>query len=1682
MQDKSGDRDIVIRRLAEDLIGPHADEEELSARPSDVYLTGILWPRCTAMSGEDDERLGTADVGSGEENDGENDAVKTKSTQKPSVAGISFSASSAGTPHVRVICSFATYQRVTHENTGDTWVRKSHRVEVPHLSLSPGSTPDIPLAELDENLPKVFLKGRCIHAEGAVLSTLSLVNLVDAEQDRNAVEAALLFQTAIRIEPCDDSTRLVPKPRRAAKSVYREQERDGLTDQISDEESGELLYRNVWEFAVGHICSAEWDVSDQAVGAQPTARWVGTTWLPSVIVEGVDPNGHPFFSELGGPRQSFDPLSTEALANADTTTLYKGLQVFCEAYCRWIQVQRARLVDTEDVSCELKYVAEAHLDRCEEALERMRRSVDELAANPRLRRAFQLANFAMHLQHSWDSSKSHLGTLRWRPFQLGFLLLSAPSSVDRGHPHREVMDLLWFSTGGGKTEAYLALIACIAVYRRLSGDPHDHSGVCALMRYTLRLLTTQQFVRSSAMIVALEAIRSGQVDAPEGLPLHGEEPFSIGLWVGGGATPNRREDAYASSEGLSEVASPEQLTHCPACSKKLKWSIESATSSIVPECTNSRCTIYGTLPVFTVDDDVYDNRPTLLIGTVDKFAQIVREPRTNSLFGVSDGSPPDLIIQDELHLISGPLGTIAGVYEAAFDLMFSARGYRTKIIGSTATIRRASEQVLALFDREVFQFPPPAIDHDDSGFAVRDRRPEAIGRRYFGVTTVGRSAKFTLQAAAGSLLQTAFGAFSDDARRDAYWTLTGYFNSLRELGGALVLMQDDVTASIASYAKGREEEKRSLSDVEELTSRRTQEEIRDMLSKLDSEVGSPGVVDAVLATNMVSVGMDISRLGLMLVNGQPKTIAEYIQSTSRVGRGEVGGLVLSVLNNAKARDRSHFETFCSWHRTLYRDVEATSVTPFASRARDKALHAALVAAVRHLVSGMLDSPRMDDGAEDEARAIIARIVDRAKRIDPEETSVQRELERRVDSWKARAPEVYWSDFKGDESLLQNAERAAARRVASRDTGAAWPTLNSMRTVEAGTPFRMASFLNAEKKIRIGNDLQDLRRSAVVSTFGPGSVVDFRVGGGAVSGIAAGLEEWDHSFPLTGGLSHPQVIREARLQKKLGIKGFRTPPVIADWSRNGSQDKRRLVVVRFPKWLQCPSCNTLKPEKQWMWDPGKAYRYCSKCTEETRGGNKVFVIPVRFVMACKNGHVDEFPWDRWVRHKQDCPAVSSENRRHHPGLILQSERPGLAGLILSCPKCGARRSMDGVFSKKSWEKGQECRGKRPWLADADEKCSETPRAVQRGASNLYFAVTESALSIPPWSDRLQEALGGHWSSFANLDDLSDLEKYIKFAMEGNLEGILEELGMSLEELAEEIRTRIALDGQLQTDDLRPAEYRQFVARPSSSRTPDTDFEIRCETVAEKIVRWGVSRVVRAVRLREVRAIRGFTRINPPGDLNSPEVARLSRETLPWLPAIEVRGEGIFLALDEKRLSEWERQSAVEECVLECEKKHQEDWGMRYGDDTNPPQPITPRYMLCHTLAHALMRQLTIECGYSSASLQERIYAGTGDEPMAGLLIYTATTDSDGTLGGLERQGKTGRFEGILQRAIEAIEWCSSDPLCSTNMMGAINNYSHSVCHACCLVPETSCESFNSFLARALLIDSEFGFFSDMLRRT
>lgn len=580
------------------------------------------------------------------------------------------------------------------------------------------------------------------------------------------------------------------------------------------------------------------------------------------------------------------------------------------------------------------------------------------------------------------------------------------------------------------------------------------------MRYTLRLLTVQQFERASRLIMACEHLRRAH---PAEL---GSEPFSIGLWVGNNATPAKVLDARKDPQ---EARKAQQLARCPACNqKKLRWDAEKARNSpeYLVECTNTACPTHGwRLPIWTIDEDVYRARPSLVIGTLDKFAQIVRSPNTHAFFAGA-GGPPELIIQDELHLIAGPLGTVAGVYECAIDLLCRRNGIGPKILGSTATIRRARDQVRQLFDRDVAQFPPPVLDANDSCFAVID---DAVpGRLYVGVSTAGRSPKFMLQATCASLLQgAAEDAVVPPTARDPYWTLVAYFNSLRELGGALVMMQDDVLDSMRNYAALHGSAVRKLDEPMELTSRVAQEEIPSHLVALEQSYDpkKPGnaqhICAIVLATNMISVGVDVPRLGLMVVNGQPKTMAEYIQATSRVGRNRVAGLVVTLYNVGRPRDRSHFEAFRSWHQTLYREVEATSVTPFAPRARDRALHAPLVALARHLVPGMLTDTEITGPRRAQIDALIAEIVARTTRLDPSERdAVEDELRAFVDAWQKRGPiPHYWLDFKPDDSLLVSAETVAEHRAMGQHwTHSACATPNSMRDVEAQVQFRMAPVL------------------------------------------------------------------------------------------------------------------------------------------------------------------------------------------------------------------------------------------------------------------------------------------------------------------------------------------------------------------------------------------------------------------------------------------------------------------------------------------------------------------------------------------------------------------------------------------------------------------------------------------------
>jgi hypothetical protein len=759
-----------------------------------------------------------------------------------------------------------------------------------------------------------------------------------------------------------------------------------------DDRVADLQYRDVYEFAVGHGVSAEAQLE-----ADGKCFQVRTVWMPTAEVERIAPAG------ISGVELRIEELAK--LSNGNDASA--KLMPIVEQYRAWINEQKKKYHDLDEQRAE---TAHDLLTQAGYAADRIEAGINALKEDLVLC-AFKIANSAMAAAArrreamQRQTSPELLPAPVWRPFQLAFILMTLRSIVNPLHGERELVDLLFFPTGGGKTEAYLGLAAFTMIYRRLTHRGIRSAGMSVLMRYTLRLLTLDQLGRAAALMCALELEREKDREKL------GEWPFEIGLWVGSAATPNRMGHRGYNGPGADNTAysktmrfmrdernpSPIPLENCPWCGTKFT----SQSFRLVPNvtaptdlrvhCVNHKCEFTGDrwLPILGVDEPIYRRLPAFVIATVDKFAGLPWTGRTGTLFGFVDrydqegfygpcdprrGTSldgnllgPDLIIQDELHLISGPLGTIAGIYETAIDELASRivgeRKIRPKIVASTATVRRADSQIRALFERnEVAIFPPPGPDRRDSFFAKTDPPSASPARLYVGVAAQGRSLKVVLLRSSLALLSAAQTLYRHEGGRnnhqnpvDPYMTLLGYFNSLRELGGSRRIIEDEVRTRVAQYGRRRRLEPtdelfsdRTIQyDVLELTSRVSTAEVATNKRRLTQRFHENDRVDVALATNMISVGLDILRLGLMVVLGQPKTSAEYIQATSRVGRDPGRpGLIVTLLNIHKPRDRSHYERFCTYHATFYRAVEPMSVTPFSPRALDRALAAALVALSR----------------------------------------------------------------------------------------------------------------------------------------------------------------------------------------------------------------------------------------------------------------------------------------------------------------------------------------------------------------------------------------------------------------------------------------------------------------------------------------------------------------------------------------------------------------------------------------------------------------------------------------------------------------------------------------------------------------------------------------------------------------
>ena len=1171
-------RDDLEAMVLKELLGPGSPNEEIIESPGTRYFVGVLAPRKRAKAGAlpgpttvvspppaEDEEKTNDDILDGDDlalggkdttQDGTTDQAPAQDKALiPSSFGMTFSLNLEAT-ELQLSAGWGQYAKevseyLVSEKTGShrkVWKRfprgGTHRLKlVNDEKIAP--------ILIDPNCPEVTIQGKVRKRANHWSITLFLVN--EQQEPERLKDSAWVFQPELMAEGVDGAAVIHKR--------YTILELSGTDSAVKAENDLlAMLYRRHVEFAVGHGIGVHVDVSPDPNHAVR----VRTKIVPSFEIPRTTPPRpedaeiNPAFAKLEGL-----VLDMKLLAEANPKQYRPMLKPLLEAYQDWIDREEKRIADPAEGLASFKHAAQQAIARCRSTLKRIEFGLDLLDKDEKAAQAFQFMNRAMWLQrtHSIFAERVRRGDAKpdfalidiaenrsWYPFQLAFILLNLPGITMFDHPERSeapeaVADLLWFPTGGGKTEAYLGLTAYTLGLRRLQGTVEGRSGengVAVLMRYTLRLLTLQQFQRATALICACEDIRRTAMS--NGDNRWGKTPFRIGLWVGGSTTPNRTSDSDESvkaahgakpiSGGVGGVGSPHQLTNCPWCGTKIdpgkhikveKYS-EGAGRTLIycgakfGQCKFSMKESPGEgLPVIVVDEEIYRRLPSLLITTVDKFAQMPWNGSVQMLFGQVDGycerhgfrsphlasaseeleingvhrakgnapsakvlphnplRPPDLIIQDELHLISGPLGTLVGLYETAIDLLctweVNGKKIRPKVVASTATIRRAGDQVHALFLRNLNVFPPTGLEIGDNFFSLQRKSNEKTpGRKYIGVCAPGRRLKAALIRVYIAFLsagQVLFEKHGLDA--DPWMTLVGYFNSLRELGGMKRLVDDHVRTRLRKMAEcGLANRTLYTPDtVKELTSRLGSAAIPETLDLLESRFDPvileeikkrkaggefiPRPLDVLLATNMISVGVDVPRLGLMVVAGQPKTTAEYIQATSRVGRKHPG-LVCTVFNWARPRDLSHYETFEHYHTTFYKHVEALSVTPFSAGATSRGLAALLVSLVRQ--------PGIEFNSNDKAMLMatqrshqyvkdaIEAITRRAELIAGVEATleVRQELKHKMDLWQKRAQRTAQGSQLGYETKKDGVTVGLLRKP-SIDPWDEFTCLNSLRDVE-----------------------------------------------------------------------------------------------------------------------------------------------------------------------------------------------------------------------------------------------------------------------------------------------------------------------------------------------------------------------------------------------------------------------------------------------------------------------------------------------------------------------------------------------------------------------------------------------------------------------------------------------------------
>lgn len=1086
--------------------------------PSRRYAAGMLYPIdatvgevlindiLTTQDPDDEDARKKVDSETYNDTDVSEDIAVLNDERLPSSMGLTCNISK-DTKELKITITGGHYNsrdiKITGKGKKTWWFRQSliGELVLPIQELSQKRNSSYPVVlknNLGEKVTDLSFECliQCREIKNSYLTTITLTNRSVSKKKKASLADNLIFFQAMMTVETDEAGKFLNYPKHYERNLPMSEE----------EANDELLYRNKINYAFGHACSTTWEDTEEV-------RKISTTFLPTYETTSMTPNVE---FERNGVVEKISIKMIDIINCSNHRDLKKLLNPLLEAYNDWISMQEYEVLHLSE---KLQGAAKRNISLCRESLKRMHNGLNHLE-DPLAFKAFILANKAMLLQQV-NGKKTRIPSVKdlkisfnisyedavvpiddldglensWRAFQIAFFLMSIESFKIEESIDREIVDLIWFPTGGGKTEAYFGVAAFQMLYRRLKNK--EDAGVDVIMRYTLRLLTADQFQRSSRLICALELVRR------ENEQLLGKTQFSIGMWVGSKTSPNTFIAAKTEYANIRNKSSADSfvVNKCPWCGCKLGkikkdkqvyvLGYKAENKQFITHCLDKKCDFYEEIPVYFVDEAIYQKRPTFLIGTVDKFVQLTWKPEARALFGIDENGkqvidPPNLIIQDELHLISGPLGTLAGLYETVIEELctkkVNGKRIKPKIISATATIKEFEAQAKSLFGRSHSKlFPSPGLDIDDSFFAkvATDKEGKPLpGRKYVGIYTSSVGVMQAQVKTFSSILQEGYQLPKDEC--DPYWTLLSFYNSLRELGSGINICSMDVLSYMKSI-RNREKypENRYIKSPLELTSRMQNSEIVETIDKLKVEMDNGNekkVLDVCLASNIIEVGVDIDRLSMMAVVGQPKSTAQYIQVTGRVGRRweQRPGVIFTIYSNKNSRDKSHFEHFVEYHQRLYAQVESTSITPFSDASLERGLNAMLIAFLRQAFTKKVAiEPDVGEYANiigtEKFGEFIKTLGNRVKSVDSEQYE---SFKKYLNEFNRLLKSGLYNAWEANEDAPQGMMYRSGDPIANVTYPDAIATINSLRSVDASSLGRITSAMVHEQK-KVINSLEDL---------------------------------------------------------------------------------------------------------------------------------------------------------------------------------------------------------------------------------------------------------------------------------------------------------------------------------------------------------------------------------------------------------------------------------------------------------------------------------------------------------------------------------------------------------------------------------------------------------------------------------